>query len=497
MTDLVLVFEQSLARRTGKKPFPYQRVDARWLSKRRRGCIFHCPGAGKSWIWLLALPRNAPVLLVCPGVAKRKWASEVRAVRPDLRPFILDGRRAFRWPRPGEVVITNWESLPHSYAEQRRLSLRVLTKARGEAHAKDTRALRLVNRSRARLTLPYPGTVVIPDEAHRANNVDAKTTTRIRELAAMALRAHGACWPGTGTPLINPKRKKTGGVKLKELYAVLQMNGSGEREFGTLAAFEELAEKDQAEFHRKMRNVSVVRTRADILPDLPPIRRDVLPVAIDDATQLRCDQFVHELKRRGIRLENLSIDLLARLGAPNSPTKMAVSVVRAALASAKTPAVMHYLDTLEQQGEGPLVVVSAHRPPIDVISARRGFTRISGAESNDEKGKRAEAFQRGEFRGVALTYQAAGEAIDLYRAWRAVQVDLPWTVKALEQFEARLQRIGQVAAGLLFTTAVAEHPLDRRVAEIIAEKRVEIERHVAASARKARDKPVDTEPPAE
>ena len=475
--DEILARERSWQRRTGKKPYPYQRIDARWLAKRRRGLLFHDPGLGKTIVWLLALPRNAAALVSGPGISKGKWAKDVREVRPDLRPVILEGRREFRWPQPGEVVITNWESLPHSYREFRRAHLRSLSK-KAAVRRDVVHELRLIWRSRARLTTPGPGTIALGDELHRTKNGHAKTTIRWRELCAMALAHDGRAWGGTGTPLVNKRR---------DLWEVLESGGGlGTRYFGTFEVFERLADENPDEFHRRMRLVSVRRARGDVLPDLPPKIRETLPVRLDAAVALRCDQLVAAMKAGGVSLDRLSFDTLRRIAAPKSPLRMAVSTVRAALAEAKIPATMELLDELEAQGDDALLVGSAHRKVVDEVSLRRGWTRISGAESHAEKFKRAEAFQRGDFVGAAVTYPGAGEAIDLYRGYRSVQPDLPWTMKALEQFESRRQRIGTTATGLLFTWIVADHPLEIRVAEILKEKAEQIEKHVDGSARKAR-----------
>lgn len=477
MSDHVLEFEKSLVRRTGRVPFPYQRVDARWLTKRRRGLLFHDPGLGKSWIWLLALPPRAAALLACPGVAKGKWADEVRTVRPDLRPVIVEGRREFRWPQPGEVVIVNWEILPHSYREFRRAHLRQLAARRQNKRAEALRELRQINRSRARLTIPYPGTVVIGDELHRAKSETAKLTLRWRELSALALAHHGRSWGGTGTPLVN---------KLRELYTVLQAAGLGERAFGTMDEFLRLSRDNPGEFRRRLRLCSIRRSRADVLAHLPRITREVLPVRIGEAARQEADRLVAAMRSRGLRLDRLTLENLRQLAAPGSPLKGAVSTVRAALAQAKMPAVLELVHELTATGVDAIVAGSMHKAPALELELLPGWTKITGDEQHEEKFKRAAAFQRGEFCGVALTYAAAGEAIDLFRSWRAIEIDLPWTVARIDQFESRIQRIGQKAAGLLVTRVVADHPLERRCEEILRAKQEEIEAHVEASARKAR-----------
>ncbi len=476
--DPVLRREAVFKARTGKVPFPYQRVDIRWLTKRRRAKLFHDPGLGKTIIWLLAVPDGSPVLVCCPGVGKGKWADEVRATRPDLTPVIIEGRRDFRWPFPGEVVIVNWESLPHSHREYRRAQHRLLKARSVKKRVKIRHALRLAARSRVRLTVPHPSTTMIGDEVHRAKNPEAACTMRWQELTGLALHYGGRSWDGTGTPLVN---------RLAELYAILQSCGLGQRLFGTLAEFLALAEANPREFEARLKRCSVRRTRADVLPHLPPKTREILPVELSEAVRARCDQLTHALRRAGNPVEALTLEALRSLVSPRSPWRKAVSTVRAALAEAKIPAVLELLGDLHAQGVSGIVVASAHRRAVDEIGSLPGWTRITGSESHEEKTRRAAGFQAGDFDGCSGTYRAFGESIDLFRAWRGISVDLPWTVAAIDQFESRLQRIGQKAKGLLFTRVVANHPLELRVEAILREKQEEIERRVETTARKVRN----------
>jgi len=84
-------------------------------------------------------------------------------------------------------------------------------------------------------------------------------------------------------------------------------------------------------------------------------------------------------------------------------------------------------------------------------------------------------FQTGLLSGLALTIQAGGLGITLTRASHALFVDLAYTPSENSQAEDRLVRIGQKAAGVMVTRMVADHPVDRRVLEILSRKQLMID----------------------
>ena len=128
-----------------------------------------------------AAPAGAPILVVCPAVAKPVWAREAARWRPDLRVVALSGRGSFRWPTPGEIVVVNYDLLPPALP------------AAAPANC-----------------------VVIADEAHALKSSKAQRTERFRALAESARAAGGRSWLLTATPILN---------RPPELYALLRAAG--------------------------------------------------------------------------------------------------------------------------------------------------------------------------------------------------------------------------------------------------------------------------------
>lgn len=446
---------------------PYQRIGIRFLAARKRACLFDEPGVGKTPQAIGAVPAGAPVLVACPNVVKGKWLREFQTWRPGWRLTSVTAGSAtdpavFRWPQPGEVVFVNYEMLPAASAEIARLETRAgrsisAIAARGYA----ARAGQLA-RTRQALTLPHTGTVCISDEVHRVKSRDAKVTARWRELATMALARSGRAWGLSGTPLVNWR---------DELFTVLQAVGLGEQLFGDLRSYR--ADWAEGRVASRIADVMLRRTRAEVLPELPPVTWDPIPVEIGDELRTYCDRLLAVLRTRGYFVRTLTLDALQRAAQPGSGLDGCIAAVRARLAALKIRSLLELVADAEES-DTPLVVFSSHRAPIDVLARRPGWTCLTGDETAVEKTRRAEAFQAGQFRGIALTYQSGGEGIDLYRAWRIVLVDLPWTPKDIDQATSRLRRIGQMAKVILVSRLVAAHPIEEHVDEVLIRKFEEI-----------------------
>ena len=114
-------------------------------------------GLGKTLQMLCTVPARGRALVVCPALVKGSFAAEVAKFRPDLTPIILSGRGSFRWPEPGEVVITNYEILP------------------GEDAISD----------------PPMGVVLLIDEIHRCGSSKTQVTAKIGALCGLVLDRSG------------------------------------------------------------------------------------------------------------------------------------------------------------------------------------------------------------------------------------------------------------------------------------------------------------------
>jgi hypothetical protein len=256
----------------------------------------------------------------------------------------------------------------------------------------------------------------------------------------------------TATPLLNRPPELWNLLKLADLHVeaygtfrafCAAFNGSPAAGWGTPTPAAAMG------FSR----VALRRLKTEVLDQLPPKRRAMLPVGV---TISRGDQQVLDEAEAAILTYGRTV-----------PFEL-ISRARAITAKSKIPALLDRVEEYEEAGE-PLVVFSCHREPVEALGARPGWALITGSTSPERRTVIEEAFQRGELRGVAATVQAGGVAITLTRAAHVLFCDRAWTPALNEQAEDRCNRIGQTR-GVLVEVLVAARTLDERVEEIIEEK---------------------------
>lgn len=434
--------------------FPFQADGVTWLAPRLAGILADDMGLGKTIQALTAAPARAPVVVVCPSVAKGVWAREALRWRPDLIPVVLSGRGTFRWPRAGEMVVVNYDILPGEIVDTLDAKGQ---RAPGKKHVEGIPSGAL------------PGTVLIADEAHVLKGDKTARTMRFRALRAAI--PEGRSWLLTATPLLN---------RPKELWSLLQTIGLEKVTFGSWPSFLKLmgagrgswgtewgtgAGIDADRVAPKLREVMLRRMKRDVLDQLPAKVVEVIDVELDAQALKALDKIKAELAEHGIDLATAVKEAQAN----NALAFEMISRARALLATAKTAAAMEIVDEIQEAGE-PVIVFSAHRAPIAVFAAREGWATITGDTSTIERTQIEEKFQRGELKGIAGTIKAMGVAITLTRACEEVFVDAEWTPALNEQAEDRCNRIGQTRS-VHVRYLRANHEIDERVYELNEIKR--------------------------
>lgn len=457
--EVVRAFSRELARQeknrdehgTPRQLYPFQRVGAFFLSQRPGALLSDEPGLGKTGQTLSAVPQGAPLLVVAPVVARGVWAREMAAWRPgEFRMDVLSGMGSFRWPEPGEMVVTSYEIL----------DLPDEPEIAGQLH---------------------PNTVIVADEAHNLKNRKALRTSRFVEVASAARQKGGRVWLLTATPLLNEPT---------ELYTLLRIAGLDRQVFGSYVGFVESfggykinipykggggKTREIQKFRgpsqdvpAKLRKVMLRREKKDVLSELPPKRWTTLEVDLERDGIEAADELEEALAKAGIDLATIvAAGIESAKHAGRIPFEM-MSRLRERLARAKVPAMVSEIAKAEQANE-PIIVFSAHRIPVEVAGSRPGWAQITGDVKPEFRTRIEDAFQQGKLRGVACSIKAGGVAITLTRASRAIFVDREWTPALNEQAEDRIHRVGQ-RREVEICLLVGKHKIERRVAQLLAEK---------------------------
>lgn len=488
---------ESLVRARGCVPYPYQEVGARRLHRAPGGLLLaDAPGLGKTLQVLAALPTGAAVNVACPRNAVPTWEDEVARWRPDLTARSLKKRGSATPAAPGEVVVGTLESLP------------LLEWA-----------------DRARLTA---GATLVCDEAHALKG-DSAQARRFASWSDATRAVRGSVWLLSGTPVLNADpaelwrlldacgrahdtlgpedalrsifghrvdhvwvpRRRRGGARVTVPAGAGGLASVTEESVEALrVATCEQVEKitwtgeHPAWVDEALARAVLRRTKEHVARDMPAITyqdvrvhvpRDVLrELARADASR-RLEAELDALARAVG--EGAREDELDRLAA-----QPAVATARRLLAAAKVPGTGEVLDALADAGE-PALLFSSHVEPARELGARAGWAVIDGSVTGDRRGRIRHDFQAGAWSaalgggsapglvavGVSMTIRAASESLTLTRAAEVVFLDRDWVPSRNEQAACRAHRIGQKRS-VTVRNIIADHPVDRRIAQVLAAK---------------------------
>lgn len=442
------------------KLFKHQEDGIRFIASRKAGLILDDMGTGKTTQGVCGIGIDKPpVLIVCPAIVKQVWVRHLSEWRKEYEKVeVLFGRNSFRYPAPGEVVITNYDILPDAQ------------RANGRAYRLDEK-----------YGNPFRDTMLIFDEVHRVKGKKGGRgggggVARARGAYAISRAvqaAMGRVWGLTGTPLMNHPGD------LWNICGIIGVQAEAFTDWPTFLRLFGVDPTKRKNFFRgipwsapspgvaaRLERVAIRRTLESVMPNMPPLRMQNLYVDIDKATERLCDEAMRALARMGVSLESA---MEASINTKNTGAGFKeLARARVALAVAKVP---HALEIIEEYEESntPLLVFCCARAPIDILKERPGWGTITGSVVGQKRQAMIDKMQAGGLKGLGITIKAGGEGITLTGASNSLFIDEDWTPSANRQAIARIRRVGQVNPQMV-TRLIANHELDRRIAEILDKK---------------------------
>ncbi len=389
---------------------PFQREclrEVEWFGGR---CLIAMEmGTGKTLVALEHLrrhPESLPAVVICPASVKYHWERE--ALRIGFRrPLVLEGRNTSGTdgsPLVPVLAIVNYDVL--------RDWLPVLKRWR-------------------------PKTVVL-DECHYLQSGRTRRTKAATELCkgipgVLAL---------SGTPLLN---------RPIELYPVLHLLRpkvwSSRWWFvqkycnprWTPWGWNYKGATNADELHESLsREVMVRRLKSDVLSELPPKLREVIPVPTSDPDEYRRADldFAAWLHRQDPAKAKRSL---------KAEAMVKVGYLLRLAARLKLPAAVEWINDFLDGGDEKLVVFARHRAMIDGLrqGCRAKSVTVDGAVTGRKRAAMVDAFQTDS--GVRLllgNIQAAGVGITLTAACHVAFAEMAWRPGDHTQAEDRCHRIG-------------------------------------------------------
>jgi hypothetical protein len=383
----------------------------------------HEQGLGKSVQVLTALPKDSGLLIVCPKSAISVWAQEIAKWRPDLAPsyvgdtYVIGRGDTLRWPRPGEVIVVNYERLILSGG-------------------------------------PSWPIVLVWDEAYaRLKNPKTLAYKRGELLRDVVIANGGRQWLLSGTPIDKDWNDLEHLLRFNKAFPFQDV-----REYRILCGGVNVmgtwiySRDPSPELRRRLDTCMHIKRKKDVQQWLPPItRQEILcPVGGDERREITSifSSILPDLER--------ARDLRALSQKGN------VFHMRKLIARAKIPMLRQVMADLDDVSV-PYVVCSAHVDPIVQCFGRRCIT---GHTSEGDRSDLVAGFQSGDIDSLGVTLRAGKEAINLSRAEALVGVSWEWVPSANAQGVSRVHRNGAVKPITLYDLMI-DHEVEHRVREIL------------------------------
>jgi SWI/SNF-related matrix-associated actin-dependent regulator of chromatin subfamily A-like protein 1 len=411
---------------------PFQRAGVGYLLAQRRAFLADEQGLGKTIEALATLEADGayPAVVVCPASLKLNWMRELERWLPGRTAQALTGMGGGGAIRPADITIVNYDILA----------------ARGEALA----AIR-------------PKALVL-DESHYCKNAAAKRTQAAQRLAA-SMPSDGLVLALTGTPVMN---------RPPELISQLRILGRL-ADFGSGAQFGRRFRGADAHvrLHWHLRSRCFVRRlKADVLPQLPPKTRTVVPVELDNEPEYRLAEHdvIAWLRSRPLDLSELDSKIAAALRAERL---VRLNALKLLAARGKLHAALTWIHDFCSSGER-LVVFATHREVQRAVCERFPTAlHILGEDSHTARDASVHAFQAADASDnqlIVCSLAVAGQGLTLTRSSNVAFLELDWTPAKHDQGEDRCHRIGQQDAVNAWYL-LAAGTIDETMATLLERKR--------------------------
>jgi SWI/SNF-related matrix-associated actin-dependent regulator of chromatin subfamily A-like protein 1 len=414
---------------------PFQRAGVTYLLAQRRAFLADEQGLGKTIEAIATLQADGafPAIVVCPASLKLNWLRELERWLPGRTAQMLNGAAARGAIAQADVTVVNYD----------------IVAARIDA-----------------LTALAPRAVVI-DESHYCKNPGAKRTQAVHRLAA-AVPPDGLVLALTGTPVMN---------RPPELISQLRILGRL-GDFGSGAQFGKRFRGPDAHhrlhWHLRARCFAR-RLKADVLPQLPPKRRAVVPVELDNEPEYRLAEqdIVAWLRSQPLDLRELDARVAAALRAERL---VRLNALKLLAARGKLHAALAWIHDFLSSGER-LVVFARHREIQHAVLERfPGALHILGDDSQVARDDSLRGFQAPDDSGnqlIVCSIEVAGQGITMTRASNVAFLELDWTPAKHDQAEDRCHRIGQASA-VNVSYLLAADTIDETIAALLERKRAVI-----------------------
>jgi SWI/SNF-related matrix-associated actin-dependent regulator 1 of chromatin subfamily A len=436
-----------------KQLLPHQIEDAQFLAARSFAGNFSGMGSGKTLTALEAfrLARELvtdQVIIVGPPISLRMWASEFEAFFPgDKAQLVKTGKTKIDGGATALVM-----------------SYEIATKRAAELSQLGARAL-------------------ILDEAHACKSIKAKRTKALLGCGGLASSVQH-CWFLTGTPStrwnddlypflcradLQGMSRRCGGKTLDKFrlrYCVTQAKYYSSKQTKPIMVTVGNRHTDELNDWLFSDGLAVRRELAEVWAAMPPLTINRLEITLSGDADFKA------------MLKQLSSMSASQIDMAISQNDEHIATARRKVGEAKVSSAAAAILDRAESGAGALLVGAWHTSVIDglVEELRASGLRVDaldGRTSSSRKSELQDAFNNGDLDVLVGQIAAMGVSLNLQHGGnRIVVVEEDWSPSVMDQFYARLHRMGQTEH-VHVDILTSDDPLSQAVGRIAGNKRAE------------------------
>lgn len=402
------------------------------------GCVLNGNDVGlgktlESYAYACEIPHARPIIVVCPASLKTQWKEE--AARWSLTAVVLSGKQPVIYPsyRKKDVIIINYDILEKWLPFLKNLNPQI----------------------------------IIMDEAHMISGINSARTRYCTALCKGVPHRQAL----TGSPILH---------RPWELYPMLHIVRPDvwNSPFSYGMEFCEAAQ-DRGDWqfkgaekldvlHRRLRkHLLIRRTQAEVMPDLPPKRRLILPIEIE-----KPEEYAHAEMDLISWLSTYDIAKAKR--AQRALRFVKFGYLKRLAVKLKMKMVLDWIDNYLKSTDRKLILGVIHRNSwphtIPIIEERYTGKCVSihGGKTTAQRDAAKHQFNNDPTcRIIELQIQAGGVGLNLQGLGRDVaMIELPWSPGYVKQLIGRAHRIGTLDAVNVFFL-IAWGTIERRLCELI------------------------------
>lgn len=446
--------------------FPYQREAALWLCDRGSGILAYDQGTGKTAISLSAA--DSPVLIVCKSALKVNWMREVARWRPDWSSMKLDGKDAKKpdvIARAKEVdaLIVNYDVADRFVEHLMDRGFKTLIC--DESHYIKTLRLYWSKDDNGQWKPKLSGS----KRAQAVWNLSQPVERRFM-LSGTPLANKSPCDLFSQLNLVEPREFSSFKPFGQRYCDPQEVRGPGGRRITTYEGA-----SNTIELHERIMGKCLIRkTKEEVLPDLPKKWRQTKLLTLSEDVAKEYERAAKDL----LKYINDEGGWEAMERASKAEAMVRIATLRRLCAVGKIEGFIEEVFDHLESGR-PLVVMAFHREAqIAIYSAleQAGVKvgRVSTDQSNDERQRDIDAFQRGGPNGfldvLVCSIEIAKEGLTLTRASDMYFIERVWSPFALAQAEDRIHRIGATGERVTIAYYDAAGTIDEYLGEILMKK---------------------------